>query len=63
MINEDFGFRLDKEEMRARRYAFSKVAQEATVRFYDEMSEKIYYVILWLLLAERLMGMQKNINP
>ena len=45
VIDEGFGFRPDKVEDRARLYAFSKIAQETVVRFYDEMSEKIYGVI------------------
>lgn len=45
MISEDLGFRLDKVEERARLYALSKVAQEVIVRFYDEISEKIYGII------------------
>jgi len=45
MIDEEFGFRPDKVESRARLYAMSKIAQEIMVRFYDEMSEKIYGVI------------------
>lgn len=45
VINEEFGFRPDKVENRARLYALSKMAQEAVVRFYDEMSEKSYGVI------------------
>ena len=44
-IDEGFGFRPDKVESRARLYAFSKVAQEVIVRYYDEMSDKIYGVI------------------
>jgi UDP-glucose 4-epimerase len=44
-IDEAFGFRPDKVEDRARLYALSKTAQEVIVRFYDEMSEKIYGVI------------------
>jgi len=44
-IDEGFGFRPDKVEDRARLYAFSKVAQEIIVRYYDEMSNKIYGVI------------------
>ena len=43
--DEEFGFRPDKVENRARLYALSKMAQEATVRFYDEMSDKIFGVI------------------
>lgn len=45
MIDEEFGFRLDKVESRARLYAMAKIGQEVTVRYYDEMSEKIYGVI------------------
>ena len=45
VINEEFGFRPDKVEDRARLYALSKVVQEAIVRFYDEMSDKIYGII------------------
>lgn len=45
VIDEGFGFRPDKVEERARLYAFSKIAQETVVRFYDEMSEKIFGVI------------------
>lgn len=45
VINEEFGFRPDKVEDRARLYALSKMAQESIVRFYDEMSEKVYGII------------------
>jgi nucleoside-diphosphate-sugar epimerase len=45
VIDEEFGFRPDKVEDRARLYALSKIAQESIVRFYDEMSEKIFGVI------------------
>ena len=45
IIDEEFGFRSDKVEDRARLYALSKIAQEAVVRFYDEMSGKIYGII------------------
>ena len=44
-IDEEFGFRPDKVEERARLYAISKIAQEAIVRYYDEMSTKIYAII------------------
>jgi nucleoside-diphosphate-sugar epimerase len=44
-IDESYGFRPDKVEGRARLYALSKIAQEVVVRFYDEMSEKIFGVI------------------
>jgi len=44
-IDESYGFRPDKVEGRARIYALSKIAQEVVVRFYDEMSEKIFGVI------------------
>ena len=45
VIDEKFGFRPDKVESRARLYALSKIAQESIVRFYDEMSDKIYGII------------------
>jgi nucleoside-diphosphate-sugar epimerase len=45
IINEEFGFRPDKVEDRARLYALSKMAQEAIVRFHSEMSDKTYGVI------------------
>lgn len=45
VIDEEFGFRPDKVESRARLYALSKMAQEAIVRFYDEMSDKFYSII------------------
>jgi len=45
IIDEEFGFRPDKVEDRARLYALSKMAQEAVVRYYDEMSTKIYGII------------------
>ena len=45
VIDEEFGFRPDKVENRARLYALSKMAQEAIVRFHSEMSDKIYGVI------------------
>lgn len=45
IIDEEFGFRPDKVEDRARLYALSKIAQECIVRFYDEMSDKIYGII------------------
>ena len=45
VIDEGFGFRPDKVEDRARLYTFSKIIQETIVRFYDEMSEKIYGVV------------------
>jgi len=45
VINEEFGFRPDKVEDRARLYVLSKIAQESIVRFYDEMSDKIYGII------------------
>ncbi len=45
VIDEGFGFRPDRVEDRARLYAFSKIAQETVVRFYDEISEKIYGII------------------
>ena len=45
IIDEEFGFRPDKVEDRARLYAFSKIIQESIVRFYDEMSDKTYGII------------------
>ncbi|MGE5533257.1 MAG: NAD-dependent epimerase/dehydratase family protein [Bacillota bacterium] len=45
VINEEFGFRPDKVEERARLYALSKMAQESIVRFYDEMTDKIFGII------------------
>lgn len=45
VIDEGFGYRPDKVEDRARLYALSKIAQEVIVRFYDEMSEKIFGII------------------
>jgi len=45
IIDEEFGFRPDKVEERARLYALSKIAQETIVRFYDEMSEKIFAIV------------------
>jgi len=45
IIDEEFGFRPDKVEDRARLYALSKIAQESIVRLYDEMSDKIYGII------------------
>ena len=45
IVDEEFGFRPDKVEDRARLYALSKIAQESIVRFYDEMSDKIYGII------------------
>jgi UDP-glucose 4-epimerase len=45
VINEEFGFRPDKVEDRARLYVLSKMAQEAIVRFYDEMTPKIFGII------------------
>lgn len=45
VIDEEFGFRPDKVEDRARLYALSKIAQESIVRFYDEMTDKIFGII------------------
>jgi len=45
IIDEEFEFRPDKVEDRARLYALSKIAQESIVRFFDEMSEKIFGII------------------
>ena len=45
VIDEEFGFRPDKVEDRARLYALAKIAQESVVRFYDEMSGKVFGII------------------
>lgn len=45
VIDEEFGFRPDKVEDRARLYAIAKIAQECIVRFYDEMSKKVFGII------------------
>lgn len=45
VIDEEFGFRPDKVEDRARLYALSKIAQESIIRFFDEISEKTYGII------------------
>jgi UDP-glucose 4-epimerase len=45
IVNEEFGYRPDKVEDRARLYVLAKIAQESIVRFYDEMSEKIFGII------------------
>ena len=45
VIDEEFGFRPDKVEDRARLYALAKMGQESIVRFHDEMSEKVYGII------------------
>jgi UDP-glucose 4-epimerase len=45
VVAEDFGFRPDRVEDRARLYVLSKIAQESIVRFYDEMSDKVFGII------------------
>jgi len=45
VINEEFGFRPDKVEDRAKLYTLSKIAQECIVRFYCEMSNKPFGII------------------
>lgn len=45
VIDEEFGFRPDKVEHRARLYALAKIGQESIVRFYDEISKKVYGII------------------
>jgi len=45
VINEEFGFRPDKVQERARLYALCKIAQETIVRLYDEFSGKIFGVV------------------
>ncbi len=44
-IDEEFGYRPDKVEDRARLYTISKICQESIIRFYSEMSEKVYGII------------------
>lgn len=44
-VDEEFGFRPDAVPARARLYALSKIAQEAIVRMYSEISKKKYMVI------------------
>jgi nucleoside-diphosphate-sugar epimerase len=45
LVNEEFGFRPDMVEERARLYALSKMAQESIVRYYGEMSDKIFGIV------------------
>jgi nucleoside-diphosphate-sugar epimerase len=45
VIDEEFGFKPDNVEDRARLYALSKIAQETIIRFYDEMSSKVFGII------------------
>jgi len=45
VINEEFGFRPDKVQDRARFYALCKITQETVVRLYDEFSEKVFGVV------------------
>jgi len=45
VVNEELGYRPDKVEDRARLYVLSKIAQESIVRFYDEMSTKVFGII------------------
>jgi nucleoside-diphosphate-sugar epimerase len=55
IITEEFGFRPDKVQNRARLYALCKVAQETITRVYDELSEKIFGVVrLGTVLGERM---------
>lgn len=44
-VNEEFGFRPDKVEDRAKLYTLSKIAQESIVRYYDAMSDKVFGII------------------
>jgi len=58
VLDEGFGYRPDRVEDRARLYALSKVIQEAIVRYYDEMSDKVFGVVrLGTVLGE---GMPKG---
>lgn len=44
-IDEEFGYRPDKVEERAKLYVISKIAQETIVKFYSKMSEKNFGII------------------
>jgi nucleoside-diphosphate-sugar epimerase len=44
-VTEEFGFRPDKIEDRARLYAFCKIAQESIIRITSAMSSKSYGII------------------
>jgi len=55
VIDEEFGFRPDKVQERARLYALCKIVQETVVRLYDEFSEKIFGVVrLGTVLGDRM---------
>lgn len=45
IIDEEFGFRPDMVEERARSYTMCKIMQETIVRYYGEMSKKIFGVL------------------
>jgi UDP-glucose 4-epimerase len=45
IVDESFGFRPDMVEDRTKLYVLAKIAQGVIVRFYDEMSEKIFGVV------------------
>jgi len=45
VIDEEFGFRPDKVENRARLYALCKICQETIVRVFDEISPKVFGVV------------------
>lgn len=45
VVDEEFGFKPDNVEERARLYALSKISQETIVRYYDEMSNKTFGII------------------
>lgn len=45
VVDEEFGFRPDHVDERARLYALCKVGQEAITRIYAAMSDKVYAVI------------------
>jgi len=42
VAGDEFGYRIDTVEDRAKYYTLTKIAQETIVRIHDEMSEKIY---------------------
>ena len=45
LIDEKFGYRPDYVDERARLYAISKIIQEGILRYYDELSNKVFGII------------------
>ena len=55
VINEKYGYHPDKVDDRAKLYVLSKIAQEAIVKFYSEVCDKVYGIIrLGTVLGERM---------